>query len=51
MQIPINPGPVNQNIDVLRNELITYKNDKSGKMEESTLPEKYQKKLKNYMKA
>ena len=47
MQIPINPGPgYNQNIDVLRNELITYKNDKSGKMEESTLPEKYQKEVK-----
>ena len=48
MQIPVNPGPgYNQNVDVLRNELITYKNDKSGKMEESTLHKKYQKVVKN----
>ena len=40
MQIPVNPGPgYNQNIDVLRSELITYQTDSSGRMEESELPE------------
>ncbi len=40
MQIPVNPGPgYNQNVDVLRSELITYQTDSSGRMEESELPE------------
>ena len=48
MQIPVNPGPgYNQNVDVLRNELITYKNDKSGEMEEGDLPEDFQKQVKD----
>ena len=39
MQLPINEGPgYNQNIDVLRTELITYQNDGSGRMTESELP-------------
>ena len=48
MQIPVNPGPgYNQNVDVLRNELITYNNDSSGKIEESPLPENFQKEVKH----
>lgn len=39
MQLPVNPGPgYNQNIDVLRTELISYQSDGSGKMKESELP-------------
>ena len=48
MQLPVNPGPgYNQNIDVLRNELITYKNDKSGEMDEGPLPENFQNQVKD----
>ena len=40
MQIPVNNGPgYNKNIDVLRNELITYETNGSGKMSENELPE------------
>ena len=40
MQIPVNPGSgYNQNVDVLRTELITYKLDQSGSMNESELPD------------
>ena len=40
MQIPVNSGPgYNKNIDVLRNELITYETNGSGKMSETDLPE------------
>jgi len=40
LQLPVNAGPnYNQNIDVLRTELITYETDGSGKMSESELPE------------
>ena len=40
MQLPVNAGPnYNQNIDVLRTELITYQTDGSGKMSESELPD------------
>ncbi len=36
MQLPVNPGPAfNQVVDVLRNELIEYKTDGSGKYTES----------------
>jgi len=36
MTIPINPGPgFNQVLDVLRNEVVTYKQDQSGKFEEA----------------
>ena len=39
MQLPVNPGTgYNQNIDVLRTELISYQSDGSGKMKESELP-------------
>ena len=39
MQLPVNPGPgYNQNIDVLRTELISYQADGSGRMKESELP-------------
>ena len=39
MQLPVNEGPgYNQNIDVLRTELITYQLDGSGKITESKLP-------------
>ena len=39
MQLPVNPGPgYNQNIDVLRTELISYQTDGSGRMKESELP-------------
>ena len=47
MQLPVNAGPgYNQNIDVLRTELITYVNDGSGKMSESELPEDLKTKVK-----
>ena len=40
MQLPVNAGPgFNQNIDVLRRELITYKTDGSGNYSEGVLPE------------
>ena len=40
MQLPVNAGPgFNQNIDVLRKELITYKTDGSGDYSEGGLPE------------
>ena len=40
MQLPVNAGPgFNQNIDVLRRELITYKTDGSGDYSEGGLPE------------
>ena len=40
MQLPVNPGPgYNQNVDVLRTELISYETDGSGKMNESELPD------------
>ena len=40
MQLPVNSGPgFNQNIDVLRRELITYKTDGSGDYSEEDLPE------------
>jgi len=40
MQLPVNSGPsFNQIIDVLRRELITYKNDGSGGYSEEGLPE------------
>jgi len=40
MQLPVNSGPgFNQNIDVLRRELITYKTDGSGDYSEGDLPE------------
>ena len=40
MQLPVNSGPgFNQNIDVLRRELITYKTDGSGDFSEGDLPE------------
>ncbi len=35
MAVPINPGPgFNQVLDVLRNEVVTYKSDQSGKFDE-----------------
>ena len=40
MQLPVNAGPgFNQNIDVLRRELITFKTDGSGDYSEEDLPE------------
>jgi elongation factor G len=46
MQLPVNYGPgYNQNIDVLRKELITYQTDGSGKMSESELPEDLQERV------
>ncbi len=40
MQLPVNAGPgFNQNIDVLRRELITFKTDGSGDYSEGDLPE------------
>jgi len=40
MQLPVNAGPgFNQIIDVLRNELITYETDGSGKYKEEPLPD------------
>ena len=47
MQLPVNPGPgYNQNIDVLRTELISYQSDGSGKMKESELPAELKGKVK-----
>tara|TARA_B100000214_G_scaffold372286_1_gene350250 strand:+ start:665 stop:2740 length:2076 start_codon:yes stop_codon:yes gene_type:complete len=47
MQLPVNEGVgYNQNIDVLRTELISYQNDKSGKMTENELPDELQEKVK-----
>ena len=47
MQLPVNEGPgYNQNIDVLRTELITYQLDGSGKMTESKLPDELVDKVK-----
>ena len=46
MQLPVNYGPgYNQNVDVLRKELITYQTDGSGKMSESKLPEDLQERV------
>lgn len=46
MQLPVNYGPgYNQNVDVLRKELITYQTDGSGKMSESELPEDLQERV------
>ncbi len=48
MQLPVNAGPgYNQNIDVLRTELISYKSDGSGEMTESDLPDELKDKVKN----
>ena len=47
LQLPVNAGPgFNQVVDVLRNELITYSTDGSGKYSEEELPEKWQEKIK-----
>ena len=47
MQLPVNPGPgYNQNVDVLRTELISYETDGSGKMNESELPDLLYEKVK-----
>ena len=47
MQLPVNEGPgYNKNIDVLRSELISYKEDKSGQMTESELPEELKERVK-----
>jgi elongation factor G len=47
MQLPFNEGlGYNQNIDVLRTELISYKTDGSGKMKESELPDDLKEKVK-----
>tara|TARA_A100001011_G_scaffold195130_1_gene203485 strand:+ start:1875 stop:3950 length:2076 start_codon:yes stop_codon:yes gene_type:complete len=47
MQLPVNEGPgYNKNIDVLRSELISYKEDRSGQMTESELPEELKKRVK-----
>ena len=47
MQLPVNEGPgYNQNIDVLRTELISYETDKSGNMVEGELPEHLKEKVK-----
>ncbi len=46
MQLPINEGlGYNKNVDVLRTELISYQDDKSGKMTESELPEELKDKV------
>ena len=46
MQIPVNSGPgYNKNIDVLRNELITYETNSSGQMSETDLPNDLKKKV------
>ncbi len=48
MQLPVNPGAgYNKNVDVLRTELITYSNDRSGKMSEGELPDDFQTKVKD----
>lgn len=47
MQLPVNEGPgYNKNIDVLRSELISYKEDRSAQMTESELPEELKKRVK-----
>ena len=47
MQLPVNPGPgYNQNVDVLRTELISYETDGSGKMNESDLPDSLSERVK-----
>ena len=48
MQLPVNAGPgYNQNVDVLRTELITYQTDGSGNMSESELPDDLKAKVKS----
>ena len=48
MQLPVNEGPgYNQNVDVLRTELITYDLDGSGKMTERELPDNLNEKVKS----
>ena len=48
MQLPVNEGPgYNQNVDVLRTELISYQADGSGKMTEGELPEELKEKVKS----
>ena len=48
MQLPVNEGPgYNKNIDVLRSELISYKDDRSGQMTESELPEELKERVKD----
>lgn len=48
MQLPVNAGPgYNQNVDVLRTELITYQIDGSGKMREGELPEELRDQVRN----
>ena len=47
MQLPVNEGPgYNQNVDVLRTELISYENNGSGKMTEGELPDELKEKVK-----
>ena len=47
MQLPVNEGiGYNKNIDVLRSELISYKEDRSGQMTESELPEELKERVK-----
>ena len=46
MQLPVNYGPgYNQNVDVLRKELIIYQTDGSGKMSKNELPEDLQERV------
>tara|TARA_B100001123_G_C15345158_1_gene1036707 strand:+ start:12716 stop:14788 length:2073 start_codon:yes stop_codon:yes gene_type:complete len=48
MQLPVNAGPgYNQNVDVLRTELISYDLDGSGKMAERELPDNLNEKVKS----
>ena len=48
MQLPVNEGPgYNQNVDVLRTELISYDLDGSGKMTERKLPDNLNEKVKS----
>ena len=48
MQLPVNEGPgYNQNIDVLRAELISYELDGSGKMTEGAVPDNLNETVKN----
>ena len=48
MQLPVNAGPgYNQNVDVLRTELISYDLDGSGKMAEGELPDNLNEKVKS----
>ena len=47
MQLPVNEGPgYDQNVDVLRSKLISYKADGSGQMTEGELPDELQEKVK-----